>query len=516
VPDLTDVPDRSAGAAGSTRPAVSAPPARSDHGGHDRASTHALRLPAGSRLLLLVVALVVYGASPVVQNTDSYLTVPTAQSLLTDGDFDLGDLDAPLVADHYGITTDDDGAPVSIYPWTGSLPHLPAIVAVDAAHALSIGPGTTELIEDDAMGGLQLATASALTALVVMLVGMLAFERLSGDVRRRRFLAIAIALVFAFGTGAWSTTSRALWQHAPVLLALAIATLMAQRLALEPDATRSNRRAVVMGAALAYAYTVRPTSALAFVALTGWIVWQRRTRLGALLGGAAAVVLPWFVVNAVAFGTLLPPYHRGKLPQSTGQASFALHADYLEALAANLVSPARGLLVHTPLVVLAVFGLVLTPRTLRPLDRVLAACVVAHLLVISGLRSGWWGGFSYGARYWSDMLVFLTLLAVPAVDRLAAAWRTRPRAASTRVAAATCVTALVVGVAMSSQGALSKATLCWNDRWEDEATVDEEPSRIWSWTDPQFLAGIETLTDTGSLREATVGRCEKATAVGTR
>ena len=107
---------------------------------------------------------------------------------------------------------------------------LPAVAVVDGAHALGVGPGTRALIRRDAMGPLQLVSAGVTTAAVVAVIGLLAFECLNEELRRPRRTAVAVAVVFALGTQAWSTASRALWQHGPSLLFLSLAVLMAVRL----------------------------------------------------------------------------------------------------------------------------------------------------------------------------------------------------------------------------------------------------------------------------------------------
>jgi hypothetical protein len=69
--------------------------------------------------------------------------------------------------------------------------------------------------------------------------------------------AASIALIFAFATPAWSTGSRALWQHTPSMLMLAIALWILVKAVERPY--------LVQFAAfpLAIAYCVRPTNAIA-------------------------------------------------------------------------------------------------------------------------------------------------------------------------------------------------------------------------------------------------------------
>src|SRR5205809_8123937 len=98
------------------------------------------------------------------------------------------------------------------------------------------------------------------------------------------------------------------------------------------------------------------------------------------LGGAANVATAFVAVNLATFDRLLPPYYAGNrlgLPGSMG-----------DAFAANLVSPNRGLLVFSPVVLLAVAGLVVArrQRSFSLLDAVAACRVVPHLLAISAFR----------------------------------------------------------------------------------------------------------------------------------
>lgn len=449
------------------------------------------------RGLLFVVVFAVYAVSPVMQNTDSFLSLPTAHSIVHRGDLYLDNFTSRPVVNHYGHSVLPNGHSVNGYPWTPALFLVPAVVGLDLAHAVGLGPDAKQIIDEPRSAGLdetdlvQALTASLVVALAAVFVALIAYERLTGSDRRRRWLALAIATGFAFGTAAWSTASRALWQHGPSMLALAVGLLMAQRLVLDaPEGSVATRRAVLMGVALAASYTFRPTNAIPVLLLSAWMFWQQRRRFGAYVLGAALVALPWLLVNQLTFGELFPSYTPG--------GKLGWHQDFFEALATNLVSPARGLLVYTPIALLAIPGVFLTRLRLRPLDRVLALCVVLHLLAVSASRETWWGGHSYGARFTSDMLVFLAALATPTVGWVAERWEHSPRTRSATIAASACAVLLAVSLFTNSQGALSRATNCWNAT----PNIDRHPSRIWSWSHPQFLAGLERLQQTGSIRDA--------------
>ena len=190
------------------------------------------------------------------------------------------------------------------------------------------------------------------------------------------------------------------------------------------------------------------------------------------------------------------------------------------ALAGNLVSPARGLFIFCPLVVLSVAGVVVRWRAgeLTAFWKALAVIPVLHWIVISAFKH-WWGGDSYGPRFFTDLVPILVVLALPAVEVLAR-WvapsrpsadpagpppgrpttsarrrdqRRRgrpPRLRWRRALVALTVVALVWSVGVNAQGAILRSAWCWNNEPTD---VDVHPAKLWDWSDPQFARGIRTV-----------------------
>ena len=109
-------------------------------------------------------------------------------------------------------------------------------------------------------------------------------------------MAIGVALVCAFGTTAWSSASRVLWQHGPSMLLLALALLLQQR-----------GRMSWVGVVLACAYVVRPTNAIPLAAAGAWILLSRPRQLPAFLIGAAAVLALFVWSNLRIYSGWLPP-----------------------------------------------------------------------------------------------------------------------------------------------------------------------------------------------------------------
>lgn len=429
--------------------------------------------------LFFGVALV-YCLSPVVTNSDSYLAVPTAVSIVHERNLDVDEFgNVPDVAAHYAFI-ETNGHRLNEFPWIVSAFAVPAVLVVDAGHAIGIGPGAEQLVRRDEMGLMQLLTASLVTAAAIVAIAVLAYERLRGDSARRLRIAMVIAVVVAFGTTAWSVASRALWQHGPSMLFLGIALIAVGRL-LAPDETRRLRPpwvySAVAGAALAVGFAIRPTNALALAGIAVLLLVVRRDALIPFAAGAGALLVPWCVITAITYGQVLQPY---------GSANrLELHADYLEALSANIASPGRGLLLFTPVALLAIAGIVVAIRRSR-VDGLLVVSgvvVVVHWLVVSAYGENWVGGHSFGPRFFTDVLPFLVVLALPAVEAIV----DLPAGTSRAVAGATVAILVVVSIGVHAQGGMLRAAQCWNI---EPVPIEVDNSRVWSWSDPLLTRGL--------------------------
>lgn len=424
-------------------------------------------------------------ASPNAIVGDSMRVVPVAMSLLERQTISL---------DHYGPDGDGAGdrwggpAPIPGYavddvngrylpsfPWTVSLFVLPVVVAVEAASAVGIGSGieAASVTRNSDWPYQVVAMSLVVGATTVVLFEAARAGLATLDRRRRTLLAGGVALAFAFATPAWSTASRSAWQHAPSMLALSVALLVALR------AERDPRWIAWLGVPLAAAYTIRPTNALPLGVLLLWAAYRHRRRAVPAFVGAGVVLAAWAFVNLRAWGSPLPPYYAGSRLEADG--------NLLEVLAANLVSPARGLFAFSPFLVLGVIAVVgrAAQRRLTALEVALAACVGAHWIAISTFPH-WWGGDSFGPRLFSDMVPLLLVLSLPLLGKLG-----EPSSAARSRALATVALAALVGwsVFVHAQGAMFRSSYCWNDQ---PAEIDTNPGRVWSIRDPQLLRGARS------------------------
>jgi hypothetical protein len=174
------------------------------------------------------------------------------------------------------------------------------------------------------------------------------------------------------------------------------------------------------------------------------------------------------------YGALLPPYFTVQRLNLTPEP---------QALLGNLFSPARGLLVFSPVFLFSFYGPWLKLREAHSdmLDLFLAGIIVAHWLLISSFGH-WWAGNSCGPRFFSDMTPYFVYLLIPVVKRSTELKGLRKVAISTFF-----LLLLAVSFFVHCRGATSWEVYWWNLRPVD---VDTNPQRLWDWSDLSFLRGI--------------------------
>ncbi len=414
-------------------------------------------------LLLGMAALVLglwaaYALSPIRTPFDSRWSIHTSLSFARGDWGNLAVFQPILEQASYFAIDNTNGRLTTIFPIGASVLSVPAV-----AVAQWLNPSFFEQIRYSVPVNLEGLLASFYAALA----GAAFFWAVW---RRHGSLPTALftGLIFCFASPLWSTASRALWQHGPQMLMFSLT------LALVVEARTRPHLIAWTGFIMAWAYIIRPTSSLEVVGMTLYVAVYYRRWLPHYLGGAMVVAAPWITYNIVFYHNILPPYY---WPQRL--VSFRFY----EALAGHLISPSRGLLVYSPVLLLAVPGLVMALRQQR--DRALhlgmAAIIVAHWLVASRFRH-WWGGFSYGPRLMSDimpLIIWFIPFAIPLKDRFDGPWR--------KTALATVTVLLAVSVWMNARGAWSEDVYNWN---ETPIDIDHSPGRLWSWSDPPFLRGL--------------------------
>ena len=287
----------------------------------------------------------------------------------------------------------------------------------------------------------------------------------------RRFVgprwSLVLVLLYFFGTSVRTIASQALWQHSGVHLAVALALSVVLR-----EESVGYGRELVAGLALGLGTVVRQTTALVALGIGG--LSPRRLLAG--LAGAAIGAAPLLAYNYLAFGS----------PLEQGYGTKPFDAPIATGLYGLLLSPSRGLLIYTPYLIFALAALLRawrwpgeTARRLRTLSLVWLAT-----LVLYASYAEWWGGRVFGTRFLDDLapLLFAAL-----------AW-----GIGTGMLRTVVTRALFGVLAAWSFLLFNAAALVYDQSWDTvPVNVNVDPSKLFSWSDPQWLAVLRMVPDGG-------------------
>ncbi len=440
--------------------------------------TRVVKLESLTGPLIFALTLIVFLLSPVRQVTDSRYSMLLTQSLLERGSFRLDDYGLARRESELDKTFFGRGdyrlealrGHVYYYPPPGSSVLSAPFVALLNAFGLSaVG-------DDDAYDHQGEVKIEALLAAFLMAALSCLFFYTARLILPTKW-SVLVAVGGALGTQVYSTASRALWSHTWGILLLGIVVFLLLRL----EARGRGLSPVLLASLLSWLYFVRPTFAVSIIAVSVYLLLFQR-RLFPRYAVTGALWLAAFVLYSwIHFGRLLPSYY---LVSRLDAAHFG------EALAANLISPSRGLLIYVPVLLFVAFLLVRHRRQLvyRRLVWLSLAVIAADVSVVSAFPQ-WWAGHCFGPRFMTGSVPWFVLLGSLAL-RASLTWRGERAGNSLmswRTQSAFGVALLVLSVFINANGAIRQATWEWNEG--PPLNVDLYPGRVWDWRQPQFLAG---------------------------
>ena len=287
--------------------------------------------------------------------------------------------------------------------------------------------------------------------------------------------ALGLVLLYFLGTSVRTVASQALWQHPGVHLAVALALFLVLH-----ERWLSLRREFLSGLVLGLGGVVRQTTAIAAISTAGLRI--RATLV--TLAGAALGIVPLLVFNWLAFGS---PFEQGY-----GTKPFDTPAP--EGMVGLLFSPSRGLLVYEPWAALGIGGLAMARFSSGRVAERLGTLLFVWVLVLSlySTYAEWWGGRVFGPRFLDDLAPVLIV---------GLAWSIRSGGYAHPI-----MRALLWISAAWSLLIFNAAAFVYDQKWDTfPVNVNDDPSKLFNWSDPQWLAVLQAVPSGGERVIAGVG-----------
>jgi hypothetical protein len=304
-------------------------------------------------------------------------------------------------------------------------------------------------------------------AVIVALTGvaMLAILHQLGCSR----FALPAATIAALGTDLWVVASQALWQHGPAAFALALAIVLL--LAPDPGPTRLFAAGVATAAIVCF----RPQDLVFALPILVWVCAHHRRDTLWFLPGPIVLWSATVVYNLWYFGSPTGGYAEleAMLPVSHRVGGYWT-ADVLTGAVGTLLSPSRGLFVFCPWIAVALAMLPFAFARLRPWPLVwLLLLTLPVFLLQLAMFSIWWGGHSFGPRFWIDATPLFAIVLGVALEW---SWEhARP------------LTGVLLLTGACAIGVQLLGAFCYPSTWNrSPINVDQAHERLWDWHDTEL------------------------------
>jgi hypothetical protein len=248
------------------------------------------------------------------------------------------------------------------------------------------------------------------SALIISVSGGVLYLLLKKHFSLKDRKALLLTGVYFFGTINLSLLSQGLWQHGTVELFSILALWFL-----------FERKWFETGLMLGLTILSRPTAVI-LVPFLGLLIinYLARSKID-FKGGLLKIVnfVLGFVPSYLFFTWYTNKYYIDLSNNGySGQLLNSWLSPFPEGFLGMWLSPSKGILVYSPVLLLSLVGLYLVFRkgnwrreeNLKYI--VFGAIVVSHTLVLS-IWKHWYGGYGYGYRMASDVIPFMILLLVP-------------------------------------------------------------------------------------------------------
>jgi len=281
-------------------------------------------------------------------------------------------------------------------------------------------------------------------------------------------ISLLVSAIYGAASETWVISSQALWRHGFTELALA---LLLWALLRDPQ---SRGYGFWVGLSLAMAAANNPLYMSVVLIFLLCFVLQARARFWEVL--LPLVILGGLVLayNLYFFGSIYGGYF--KTLQTTGTAHYVRYKEdhpLWEGLLGLFISPSRGLLVYMPWALFCLWGAVRFWRENRFFWSRYLLLSLAAVILVHASYGGWWAGWCYGPRYFTDVTPFLAFLLIPV-------WPVFRARSLMRMAMGV---AVAIALWVQMLGAYQYRVGIWDGVPND---VNYHQERLWDWTDTQI------------------------------
>jgi hypothetical protein len=303
-------------------------------------------------------------------------------------------------------------------------------------------------------------------ALLAALSGGILFLALQKILTLRE--SIILALVYGAASSTWSISSQSLQTHA--VSEIAFALLLWALL----DLPFGRYAGFWAGLALALAVANKLPNAVVALPIAIYFVLHHRNKLVQFFLPQALIGAVLLVYNVYFFGTVAGGYVQAFHAMGYSGVGDAFRGSIWAGAAGFVMSPSRSLFIYMPWTIFSLWGAVKLWRSNTfDWERYLIVGAAALFLLYCRVER-WWGGWTFGPRYLTDLLPFLVFF-------LALVWRDAISRVALRATLALCIALAIfvqiIGVFYYPAGEWDRTPV----------TVDDQPSRVWDWHDPQLL-----------------------------
>jgi len=291
-----------------------------------------------------------------------------------------------------------------------------------------------------------------------------------------RKIAIVTTLIYAFATTTWMISSQGLWQHGLAELFLSVMIY----LVLLDERKITTNNVIYLGILTGLYIFNRPSDVFLLIPIFIHIIQSGIRNAIQYLFSTIALGLPFLAYNVHYFGNIIGGYMKDA-------SSFDFSHTILFNFMGLLISPNRGLLIYTPIVVLSFFGVLQTKymATTRVNRFVFISgiCILLQILFYS-VFSIWWAGWSYGPRFLTDSLPFMALSLGVFLHNI----YSYPVVGSKRTLGTLVIAVLLIwSVSVQVIGAFN-----FSYQWDADPSPGKDPDRYWNFTDTQIARALHS------------------------